>query len=375
MHVCHLLHHLANGGLEQQVLELVRHSDGDIEYTVAYLDDDDSLAADLRSAGANVVDLEITSGPKSVFNPLSIRRLSKFLADREFDLLHIHTPLYVHVMGRIAAARSGPEHVVGTYHNPREQFHPAMQYLERATRRLSSVNVGVSMAVEQSFTGSGTVYDPDQGLSGNSCTIYNGIDVEGFAERVQSTVTEKVREKYGLHGKTVFLNIGRYSPQKAQADLIHAMDKVIEEIPESHLMIVGWGTLEEELKETVREYDLEDYVTVTGKVPSVPEYYAVADVFVLSSIQEGLPIVILEAMAAGLPLIVTDVSGNSEAVPKDAGLLVPPGSPEIFSEKMIGISSSGRYNKENRIFEYGRQNFHVKDTAESYRYLYTSLID
>ncbi|MEF8814329.1 MAG: glycosyltransferase, partial [Halovenus sp.] len=278
MHVCHLVHHLANGGLEQQILELVRQSDDEVEYTVCYLDEDDSLAGEMREAGGTVVGLDVTSGPRSVFNPLAVWKLSAFLREQEFDILHVHTPLYVQVMGRIAAAFGGPEHVVGTYHNPRENFHPAMRYLESATRRLSSVNVGVSLAVERSFTGSATKYEPGQGLPGASCTIYNGIDVDAFAERVSSADADAVREEYGLEDETVFLNIGRYSEQKAQKDLIRAMEYVVEEIPDSHLFIVGWGPLEEELRQTVCEYGLQEYITVTGKVPTVEEYYAVADV-------------------------------------------------------------------------------------------------
>jgi glycosyltransferase involved in cell wall biosynthesis len=378
MRVCHLVHHLANGGLEQQVYELVRHAGDEVEYTVCYLGKDDSLASDIRAAGGSVVDLEAGRfGPRSVFDPRTIREVSTFLGDEQFDLLHVHTPLYVHTIGRLAAALDGPDHVVGTYHNRRQNFHLAMRYLERFTRPLSSVNVGVSKAVERSFTGSATEYVSGRPPPRKSCTIYNGIEVEAFAGRVESADTESLRAKRDLGDELVFLNIGRYTPQKSQTDLIEGMASVVEHVPESHLFVVGWGQLEDDLRRSVAEYGLEDHVSITGKVPTVEEYYAAADVFVLSSIREGLPIVILEAMAAGLPIVATEVSGVPEAVVDGGtGTLVPPNAPDRLAEAMREMAVTDR---REQLGKAGRDRvsdlFDVQRTSELYLSLYRSLVE
>jgi glycosyltransferase involved in cell wall biosynthesis len=252
-----------------------------------------------------------------------------------------------------------------------------MQALERATRPLSSVNVGVSKAVERSFGGNATEYTADRpGAVGRSCTIYNGIDVEAFRASVEEADTAPLRETYGLTGdELVFLNVGRYTPQKAQLDLVRAMDDVVEERPDARLFVVGWGQMEDELDRAVRERELDEHVFITGRVPTVEEYYAIADVFVLSSLREGLPIVLLEAMAAGLPVVSTNVSGVPEAVRDgETGRLVGPESPADLATAMLEYRRSGRRERTGgRGYRHALERFDVDRTADQYSSLYRSL--
>jgi len=371
MHVCHLVHHLANGGLEQQILELARFSDDD--FTVCYLGEDDTLAQDFREEGVTVIDLEAgVTDPRAVFDPRVTYGVARFLSTRNFDIFHAHTPLYVQIVARVAASLTG-ETMVCTYHNRQRNFHPLMQYLERLTRSLSDCNVGVSNAVEESFTGSSTTYQG--GEPGASCTIHNGIDVAGFGERVQAADTKSVREKYDIQpGCHVILTVGRYAEQKRQSDLIRAMEQVVAEISNAHLVLVGHGQLEENLREMSRAKDLINHVTVTGEVPDVEPYYAIADVFTLSSIREGLPIVLIEAMAASLPIVATRVSGVPEAVNHGvSGFLVKPKSPDEIANNLTNIIINNR----NRKFgdagqERAVKRFSISTTSARYTELYES---
>lgn len=377
MRVCHLVHHLAHGGLEQQVYELIRHGAEDVDYTVCYLDEDDSLAADIRAVGGTVRDLDVgNGGRRAVVDPRAIRRVAAFLQNGAFDLLHVHSPLYVHVIGRLASAVSGPAHVVGTYHNQRDNFHTTMRVLERVTRPLSSVNVGVSQSVERSFSGRAKLYEPGE-TANRTCTIYNGIDIAAFAERVESADTRSLSAQFDIDDDLVFLNVGRYSTQKSQDDLIRAMANVVDVIPNVQLFIVGWGPREQEMRRLVRARNLEGHVSITGKVSSVEKYYAAADVFTLSSMWEGLPIALLEAMAAGLPVIATDVSGVREVVQEgETGRLVSPDSPDEFATEMVEMAS-GPDREEYGMNGYQRavKWFDIKRTSELYLSLYLSLLE
>lgn len=376
MHVCHLVHHLANGGLEKQIYELVRRND-DLSFSVCYLGEDNSMAEDIEDAGGNVIDLiSGPSNPRVLYDREVIRTVVRFLKENEFDVLHVHTPLYVHILGRMCAKLAGQKNLVGTYHNRQRNFHWLMQYAERLTRPLSTVNVGVSKAVQRSFTSRADEYVPGMDVPNRSSyTIYNGIDIEAFNSAVSSATS--LRSQFGLDNELVFLNVGRYTPQKAQVDLIRAMSYAEGSLSNAHLFVVGWGQLEEKLKRTVRDHRLSDVVTITGKVPSIEEYYKMADVFVLSSAREGLPIVLLEAMAARLPVVSTDVSGISEVVEDgETGFLVPSQSSRKLAKKMTDLKPETlrkRFGKNG--FDRASEKFNVSRTNEGYLGLYRSLIE
>ncbi|WP_394353563.1 glycosyltransferase [Halosimplex rubrum] len=107
--------------------------------------------------------------------------------------------------------------------------------------------------------------------------------------------------------------------------------------------MVGWGPREDRLRDRIRQRGLGDAVTVTGRVPSVHEYYALADVFVSSSVFEGLPIAHLEGMAAGLPIVATDIPGVVEVVVDgETGLLIPPEDPGALASGMCELADATR---------------------------------
>jgi glycosyltransferase involved in cell wall biosynthesis len=376
MRVCHLVHDLTLGGLENQLLRIIEAAPDDIDFVVCYFGDDHSLRAEMEGAGVRVVQLEAGSGdPVQNLLPWSLWRFNRFLQGEQFDILHAHGSAYLHVVGRLCALGTGTD-VVGTYHNTAENFNRGMLVLERATRPLSAVNIAVSEGVEQTFAGSSSVYPPADGLERLTYTIYNGIDVEAFAGSVAAADGPGLRSELGLsETDLVFLSIGRYSHEKNQRLLVEAMADVVEETPEARLVLVGWGDLEADLRRTAEREGISDHVTVTGRVPSVPEYYAMADVFVLPSLTEGLSVVLLESMSAGLPVIGTDVAGTGEAVVDgETGLVVEPDSKSALVDAMCRLSDRDLRRKmgfkgRKRVEE----TFSIERTAELYADVYRRL--
>jgi glycosyltransferase involved in cell wall biosynthesis len=372
MRVCHLVHHLALGGVETQLLRLIRASGDDVEYTVVSLDTDESLQSELEAAGARVVSLDLGGETlTSTFFPSSVRRLTGFLREESFDVLHCHTSLYLVVLGRLCGRLSGTP-IVSTYHNPRESFHPTMQAAERVTRSLSPASIAVSKGVERTFADTAQMYQPGCRLDRRTYTIHNGIDVDEFRARVRDADVEGVRDEWGLGDGLVFLTVGRYSEEKNQLALVRAMADVVEEVPDAHLLVVGWGELEDDLRAEVRRLGLEGNATITGRVPSVHAYYGVADVFVLPSLTEGLSVVLLEAMAAGLPIVATDVSGTNEVVVEgETGLVVPPASVSALADAMLELLAEGcRREMGAKGYERVRDEFSVEYAVELYTDLY-----
>ena len=131
-----------------------------------------------------------------------------------------------------------------------------------------------------------------------------------------------------------------YNEQKAQEYLIQALPEVLEHHNNVKLLLIGWGDRENILREHIKTLNLKDHVILTGKKQrqNVFELLSVTDVYVSSSLWEGLPIALLEAMAFRVPVVATDVIGNREAVSEnETGLLVSARNPSALAGAILNI--------------------------------------
>jgi glycosyltransferase involved in cell wall biosynthesis len=361
--VCTLINTLGRGGAEKLLVDIVGHDDDlDVEYTVCYFGLDHEFRPDLEDAARRVHALDA----RFLYDPLAVYRLSRFLSRERFDVLHAHLP-YASVVGRAVGARSDVDHILTTQHNDPSNYRPETRVLERYTRSIDDVTVAVSTGVKREFDTTGHDWR----------VIPNGIDVESFHESVRTADPPSAFESIAAESDDVFLNVARYRSQKRQELLIDAMDEVVQELPDAVLFVVGWGPLEEELRDRVRAAGLEGSVFVTGRVPSVTGYYRVANVFVSSSIHEGFPITFLEAMAAELPIVATEIPGALDPIEDGHnGDLVPPESATSLAEGMVRMATdpdSDRYGE--RGYRRALEEFSVRQTAAEYARLYEEIGD
>ena len=369
MNVCFLINQVAPGGAPTLLLDIVKQTtDPQVTYTVCVIEGDRSLVDEFEEAGATVVDFDASFK----FDPRAIWRMARFFRTNDFDVLHAHLP-YSQTLGRLLGSLGGCRTIVSTQHNVPENYHPITRTLERVTRPIDTKTVAVSEGVERAFTGDSARYEGGQDR--RWCTIYNGIDVESFSRKVDQADPEMVRDRWDVSADLVYLNISRYVDAKSQIDLITAMDEVAHK--DVHLFIVGWGELEQQLKQEVFDRELTDLVTVTGKVPTVHEYYALADVFVSSSVFEGMPIAHLEAMAAGLPVVATDIPGVNEVVGEgENGLLVPPERPKKLARAMLDVrASESRQQWGETSLRRVHEQFSIDQTVQTHLTLYRELLD
>jgi glycosyltransferase involved in cell wall biosynthesis len=367
--ICYLINSLGTGGAERLLVNIVEHAPSDeATFTVAFLERDAELAEPLRAAGAEVVGLD----GSFKFDPRAAKRLSDLLRNREFDILHTHHP-YSQSVGRTVGTVSGSPVLVSTHHNVPSELHPVTRTLELVTRPLDAATVAVSEGVEHAFTDDSNQYDGD--LRGKWCTIHNGIDVVRFRRAVSAARAGGIEADLDLSDGPVFLNVGRYVDAKAQGDLVEAMGLIKDNLPEGELLIVGWGEREEELRTAVERRGLESSVTVTGKVPTIHEYYALADVFVSSSIREGLPTTHLEAMAARLPIITTDIPGARETVSDgETGIIVPPRRPDRLAAAMRRLADEEQRDRFGTAgYHRAQERFSIERTVEDHLRLYREL--
>lgn len=151
--------------------------------------------------------------------------------------------------------------------------------------------------------------------------IYNGIDSSEFTIRSERD-----------DGRFVILSVARLIQRKGLGDLIRSLPEVIKEYPEILVRVIGEGNLCHELRSLAQNLGVIDHIEFLGYIPHeyLPSYYASSDLFVLPSLNEGMSNSVLEAMAAGLPIIVTDTGGTKELI-HDNGLVIPAGRPDAIA--------------------------------------------
>jgi glycosyltransferase involved in cell wall biosynthesis len=259
--------------------------------------------------------------------------LYRFLRERDITILHTHSP-YSGFLGRVIGRAAGVPVIVSTQHTVEAIYSLKTRLLDQLTFPLADSVVCVSEGVRDSLhIGTRLVLK-------RMAVIHNGVDISSVDEIIRGTGVE-ARGRWGWRrGDPVVGNVARLSPLKNQKCLIEAMRLIVGRKPRARLAIVGWGELEQELESQVERSQLQDHVVFLGHrtASEVFEILAAIDVFALPSMCEGFSLTILEAMAAGKPVVATDVVGVREAVVDgETGLLVPFGDPHALAEAILDL--------------------------------------
>jgi glycosyltransferase involved in cell wall biosynthesis len=208
--------------------------------------------------------------------------------------------------------------------------------------------------------------------------IYNGIDLGPY--RKPSAIRRDVRTSLKIdQDALVFIIVANLIPYKGHQDLLIAFSMASSQLPTRWRLLVvgrddGIGT---KLREQAKGLSIAENVLFLGSRTDVPDLLCSADISVLSSHEEGFSNAILESMAAGLPVIATDVGGNAEAIiDGETGLIVPPRNPERMSEAMVRLSADVRLRLKMGMMAADRveKNFSLDACTSRYEDLYTGLL-
>jgi glycosyltransferase involved in cell wall biosynthesis len=169
--------------------------------------------------------------------------------------------------------------------------------------------------------------------------IFNSVDVRRYQQPVDRAA---VRRQLGLaEDARVIAVVATFKRQKGHRFLIEAAPAVVARFPDLRILLIGDGELREELQEQTRALGMQDHIHFLGSRKDVPELLAASDYFVLPSLWEGLSMALVEAMATGLPVIATGVSGTNQVmVSGETGLLIPPGDARRLGEAMLELLST-----------------------------------
>jgi glycosyltransferase involved in cell wall biosynthesis len=274
-----------------------------------------------REAGAKLVRPPFwlqAINPLDAFILFSLWRVCR---KERFDLVATHTSKGG-FLGRVAARMAGVPSIV--HHAHGFSFNRPLGglarrlfiALERVAARAGDLIISVND--EQRRTAIECGVDTPARIG----TIHNGIDLLPFS----GSNRETARRQLGFGSSAVLIGtIGRLAPQKGFAHLIRAFRMVLERTPSARLVIAGDGPLEAELHQEAKSLGIADRVCFTGFRRDVPDLLAAFDIFVQPSLWEGLSISLIEALAAGKPIVATDIESSREIlVPGENGLLVAP---------------------------------------------------
>jgi glycosyltransferase involved in cell wall biosynthesis len=207
--------------------------------------------------------------------------------------------------------------------------------------------------------------------------VPNGVDTDLF-RNVPPEARESVRRSLGLGGEFVWLAVGRFEVAKDYPNMLQAFAKVRASHPQAVLLLVGRGSLQPETEALARSLGLEGAVRFLGVRADVPEIMSAADGYVMSSAWEGMPMVLLEAGAAGLPIVATKVGGNVEVVlDEESGFHVAPRDSEALSLAMLrlmGLPEAQRRSLGARGREHIRTHYGLSRVAARWEDLYREVL-
>jgi len=313
MKILQVVLNLKYGGLEKLVIQLSEQliKDG-YETEIVCLEERGDIAIEAQGKGIKVYCLEKKHG----FDYGLIFKLGSLIKKSKANIVHTHNTSAL-IYGSFAARLAGVPSI-NTRHSRRdEKIHSFIWNLNKYVVMVSKDTKDYVMKFNRINKKKAEV-------------VYNGINVDAMGIDYSEDFKMKKRKELGLRQDSFILgNIGRLVLDKDQATLIKAFRKLIKRKFNGELVIVGDGPLREKLVKLIEEYGLQQYVKLLGFRDDIPEILSIFDVYVLSSIREGVSLTLLEAMAASKPVIATQVGGNPEVVvEKETGHLVPCGFPE-----------------------------------------------
>src|SRR6266849_1052714 len=322
------------GGSERQALQLLRqlHESGKCRVHLACLQDRGSLRAEAERFGIGEINEYALTSFYDLNFAKQLRRLIRFIKEKEINVVHAHC-FYTNIFGMAGAFLAGlPARV--TSKGETDGFRtPIQKRAERLSFRLAHRVIANCLVVRNQLIGEGV-------SSSRIIQHYNGLDLE--RQKVRPGLSrEEALAMFGLSQETwllITIVANLRNPVKDHPTFLHAAARVRAAVPDAAFVIAGEGELMPSLRQLAAELGIERDVHFIGRCDDVPRLLFASHVGVLSSKAEGFANAILEYMAAGLPVVATDVGGVREAiVESETGHIVASGDDEAMAARIIQI--------------------------------------
>lgn len=359
----------SDGGVEQVVQKLALHlveegfTVGIFTLSDGYRDFELRDVPEITFYDASALDLTGTIGLQSMFSVSALHEFGDVLREFQPDVVHAHNRFfYTSVLAALYSLRSDYE-LVTTLHLGDIGAISGLggvaartfeQVISRFVITRSEQVICTSAAAERIARSLGAKRTP---------VIRNAVDVGDFSPK-------------RTNGKSL-LYIGRFVHNNGIRDLLTALPSILDSHPDAEIHLVGSGPLEEEVRKTIRSSGLSESVTTYDYVEDISEMYDLASVFCRPSHSEGLPLTMLEAMASGVPPVVTAIAGVPEIITDhETGVLLEPGNPEETAQAIIELfdDTELRERLSRNAREYVTENLTWGQRTERVMQVYTQVV-
>ena len=330
-----------------------------------FADPHSGLAPELRDYGVQIFQLDKRGG----FDPRMYGRVTEVLRQVKPHIVHTHN--YVMRYTLFPCLREKTPVQVHTLHNLAEhEVDRVGRWLHAWAFRQKVHPVSIAEKVSDSYEVQYHLPRP--------VMIPNGIAVERFVRAGSIEGRSEWRRKAGISDdRILFLCAARFFEQKNHRMLLNAFAAVARQIPTALLLLAGDGGLQPELEQLTGQLNISDQVRFLGRREDMPEVLAAADVFTLASHWEGNPLSVMEAMAAGLPVVATSVGGVPELVEHGrSGFLAASGDTAGFSQALLEVArdSATLRRMGEAAAQRAREKFDQRDMVRAYDRLYMNLL-
>lgn len=350
------------GGIERRMVQtLARLDRNKYQMSVTCIRERGELAGEVEALGIPL----FLQPVKRRLSPRGLWDLAQLFKREKIDIVHTH--MYrANTSATVAARLAGVPVVITHVHSMNTWDTPRQLWMDRMLHPWRDRVLAVSEAVRQNYL-QHTGVAPQKVI-----TLYNGIDLKEY--EIDAAQARAKRKELGLAPEhRVVVVVARLVEAKALHFMLEAAAQVVSALSSVRFLMVGDGPLEGKLKAQTRQLGLDSHVIFIGQRHDVPAIYAASQAAALSSVREGFANVVVEAMAAGLPVVATDVGGNREAVVDGHnGFIVPPRQPQAHAAALIKLLSdpllAGEMGQKGRrrAQEYFSLEKMVKDTESLY---------
>jgi glycosyltransferase involved in cell wall biosynthesis len=363
--VLHIITRLIIGGAQENTLFTAELLDSDI-FDVDVLcgpqtGPEGSLIADARKRNINLfIEKNLVREIRPIKDFFIFFRLIYIIKKNAYQIVHTHSSK-AGILGRWAAWFAGCPVIIHTVHGwgfhdyQRPWLRNIYILLERLTLKITTKLIAVTRKDIEKGVGAGI------GKNQNYTLIRSGIELDRFKN--PKRLAADVRSELGIpQDAKIVGTVTRLSPQKAPLIFLQIAALVLEREPNTFFVMVGDGPLRDEIEIRARELGINGHLILTGLRRDVPELLQLFDLFVLTSLWEGLPRVIPQAMAAGIPVIASMADGNAEIITNNEnGLLVKPNNIEDSVDTILKTLNDAEKRKrlsenaQSGLDEYGVQ--------------------
>jgi len=334
MKILHIITKLEIGGAQFNTLYSVEHQNKQKNTSSEIVagpivNKDKNLMPEAKKRKIKVTIIKgITNTINPIKNTIALIQTYRYIKKHNFQIVHTHSSV-AGIIGRIAAKLAKTKVIIHTVHGwgirsdlPKWKLQLYLT-LERACAKFTDKLIVVSK------------YNIDKGLKykigkkSKYTVIYSGIDIKKFSKKIN---IQKKKQQLKLSNNPVIGMIGRLDDQKNPLDFVRVASIVQKKHPNTQFIIVGDGPLKNQTKSLVKRLNVKNF-HLFGFRDDVDEILQIIEIFVLTSLWEGLPRVFLESMAAGKPIVANNVDGAPEAITNN-GYILPPKAPKLMAQKI-----------------------------------------